>query len=197
MRFRDLLIFDVAPRPPPACEDYIALYTAITLRKSPPKTPRFRPTSTLIACALLSAVGGCVEQTMEITSDPPGALVYLNDHEVGRTPLKRDFVWYGNYQVEVRKEGYETLKTHKWLYAPAYNWAPVDLISQLQPLTLHDNQTMHFVLATKDPVADNPVELIARAQSLRGELESSDFTRKPMPTTMPATMPTTTIPVAR
>ena len=108
----------------------------------------------LLACVVISFITGCVEQTMEITSDPPGALVYLNDREIGRTPLRRDFTWYGNYQVEVRKDGYETLKTHKWLYAPIYNVAPVDLISQLQPLTLHDKQTMHFVLAAKNPAAD-------------------------------------------
>ena len=42
--------------------------------------------------------------TARVQSDPPGALVYLNGEEVGRTPLAHDFLWYGNYDVELRSE---------------------------------------------------------------------------------------------
>ncbi len=38
---------------------------------------------------------GCVQRTITITSDPPGALVWLNDREIGRTPLDVNFVYYG------------------------------------------------------------------------------------------------------
>ncbi|MGZ3388170.1 MAG: PEGA domain-containing protein, partial [Isosphaeraceae bacterium] len=55
----------------------------------------------LVACGLF-LVPGCVEQTMTIQSDPPGALVYMNDQELGRTPLTKDFTWYGDYDVQVR-----------------------------------------------------------------------------------------------
>ena len=118
----------------------------------------------------MALVGGCVEQTMTIKSDPPGALVYLNDQEVGRTPLKRDFIWYGNYQVEVRKEGYETLKTHKWITAPIYGWVPLDLFAQLQPFTLTDAKPKR----TRRPITDpQQVErrraALAKARAARTE----------------------------
>ncbi|HWB52725.1 MAG TPA: PEGA domain-containing protein [Tepidisphaeraceae bacterium] len=46
-----------------------------------------------IVLALLMA-GGCgVQRQMVMTSNPPGALVYLNGQEIGRTPLKHEFLW--------------------------------------------------------------------------------------------------------
>src|SRR5262245_38992736 len=60
---------------------------------------------------ILSAVllAGCVRRTMTIESDPPGALVYMNNQEVGRTPVTREFIWYGFYDVQLRRDGYKTL----------------------------------------------------------------------------------------
>ena len=56
----------------------------------------------------VAAVTGCnrVERNLQVTSNPPGALVYLNGQEAGRTPMNKSFVWYGTYDVQVRKEGY-------------------------------------------------------------------------------------------
>ena len=133
---------------------------------------------------------GCVEQTMSIDSDPPGALVYLNDQEVGRTPLKTDFTWYGDYDVQLRLEGYETLKTHHKVIAPAWNWVPFDLVSSVLPFNFRDEKQMSFTLKPLDPAKDQPAGLLERASELRGQLESSQFTRTPA--TRPSTAPTTT-----
>ncbi len=43
--------------------------------------------------------GGCVERTVTITSEPDNALVYLNDEEIGRTPVTVSFTFYGVYDV--------------------------------------------------------------------------------------------------
>lgn len=138
--------------------------------------------------ALFPLIAGCVEQTMTIKSDPPGALVYLNDQEVGRTPLTRDFTWYGNYDVEVRKEGYQTLKTHQWVVAPKYLWVPLDLVMELQPATVKDHHDLFFKLDPESPTAADPGPLMSRAEELKGELESSRVKKKTT-TTMPATKP--------
>src|SRR5438045_3252646 len=76
--------------------------------------PRMRhPRWGILLLALSAALGaGCVRRTLAVRSDPPGALVYLNGVEVGRTPVQRDFVWYGTYDVQVRKDGYDTIKAH-------------------------------------------------------------------------------------
>ncbi len=60
-----------------------------------------------ILCFVLFG-SGCVQRQLTVTTDPPGTLVHLNGQEFGRTPVTRDFTWYGTYDVELRKEGYET-----------------------------------------------------------------------------------------
>ena len=54
---------------------------------------------------------GCVRRTISIVSNPPGALVWLNDREVGRTPIEVEFLYYGTYDVRIVKDGYEPLIT--------------------------------------------------------------------------------------
>src|SRR4051812_4161464 len=77
---------------------------------------------TLFAALLLCLAGGCVERELVVESAPDGALVYMNDQEVGRTPIRRDFQWYGTYDVVVRKEGYETLRAQTPVIAPPWLW---------------------------------------------------------------------------
>jgi hypothetical protein len=128
---------------------------------------------------------------MTIKSDPPGALVYFNDQELGRTPFKRDFIWYGDYQVEVRKEGYHALKTHQGIKGPWWQIVPIDLFAELIPAKLTDHHELSYQLKPLDETAVNSEELVTRAEELRGQLRSSQYTRKPAtrPTTQPATRP--------
>ena len=133
---------------------------------------------------------------MTVDSDPPGALVYLNDQELGRTPLRTDFKWYGDYDVQLRLDGYETLKTNKKVVAPVWNWVPLDLIAGILPITFRDHQEMTFTLKPLDPAKDQPAGLMSRAGEMRDQLESSPHTRKPgtrpTTTTSPSTARTTT-----
>lgn len=153
-------------------------------------------TSGILFLLLLSlAPIGCVEQTMTIESSPPGALVYLNNQEVGRTPMTRDFKWYGDYDVQLRMEGYETLKTHQPVNAPAWNWVPFDLVANLLPFTFKDERKFEYALVPLDPSKDQPAGLLERADYLKGKLEGSEFTKKPA--TRPATRPATTGPTTR
>jgi PEGA domain len=145
----------------------------------------FVPSCLLFAC-------GCVEQTMTIQSDPPGALVFMNDQELGRTPITRDFTWYGDYDVQVRLEGYETLKTHQKIIAPAWNWVPIDLVAYLIPANFKDHRDLNYTLRPLDPAQDDPQRLLSRADYLKAKLEGSPFTRVPTPRA--ATRPAATRP---
>jgi hypothetical protein len=135
----------------------------------------------LLAAAL--AAGGCVERTMTVETNPPQALAYINDEEAGRTPFNHRFVWYGTYEIEVRKEGYQTLKTTAPVIAPWWQWVPFDLIAELLPLHLEDSHTLHYTLQPIQPGKEAPDELIDRAQRLRARLEFG----KEGPQTKPAT----------
>ena len=115
----------------------------------------------------LVALGGCVERTMKIDSDPQGARVFVNDEEVGVTPAKFSFLWYGDYDLILRKDGYETLKTHYRIDAPWYQYPPIDLVAEcLIPTTIKDEHvlpTYRLKPASVPPVR----EAVERAVQLR------------------------------
>src|SRR5579864_3470128 len=84
--------------------------------------------------AILLICTGCeVQSTLTVQSSPLGALVFLNDQEVGRTPVTRSFKWYGTYDVEVRADGFETVRTQSQVWAPWWQWVPFDLVAAFIP----------------------------------------------------------------
>jgi hypothetical protein len=122
--------------------------------------------------ALAPLVGGCVEQTLTVDSNPPGAVVYLNDQEVGRTPMTVDFKWHGWYDLVIRKEGYQTLKAQAPVIAPIWNWMPLDLFAELLPVRLKDAQHLHYTLQPLSGQVINPHQLVGRGEEMRTELET-------------------------
>lgn len=124
-------------------------------------------TRILILCVLtaLAASAGCVEREMTITSEPEGALVYISDVEIGRTPVTIPFTWYGDYEIILRLEGYETLKTSRDITPPWYEIPPADLLSELAPWTYRDERFLHFVLERYEGLDKD--ELLERAEELR------------------------------
>lgn len=121
------------------------------------------PLSTL-GIPLLALAGCGVERTLRLESDPPGALVYLNGEEVARTPAEVPLEWYGRYDVAVRKEGYETLKTKRWVVAPWWQWPPIDLVAELMPIPLYDRRRLSFHL---EPAQAGDEGLLDRAEEVR------------------------------
>ena len=124
-----------------------------------------RRTCALTVLASL-ALAGCVERTVTINTTPEGAMVYLNDEEVGRSPVSKNFLWYGDYDVIVRKEGYKTLETHTRIHAPWYQVPPIDFFAEcLVPATIRDNHYLEYEL---EPLAlPDPDELAERAEQFR------------------------------
>jgi len=120
-----------------------------------------------------AAVGGCVEREMIITSDPVGALVFISDREIGRTPVTQEFLWYGDYEIRLSCEGYETLNTHRNLRSPWYETVPLDFLSAVAPWTYHDRRYLHFELNKSRDVSSDELlqqtnaDLLRRAEELR------------------------------
>ncbi len=132
-----------------------------------------------MAIASFALAGGCVQRTITVRSDPPGALVYMNDQEIGRTPVTRNFLWYGTYDVELRMPGYESVKTTTPVIAPWWQWVPMDFFAETLPL--RDNHDLTYAMHRPSAVQEDPQLLARRGEELRGELRSSQRT-----TTMPA-----------
>ncbi len=112
-------------------------------------------------------LAGCVERTLKITSTPPGARAFINDEEVGLTPVKFSFTWYGDYDIVLRKPGYQTLKTHYRIDPPWYQVPPIDLVSETMVIgTIHDDhEAPPFELQPVEPVPTSQV--VERAVELR------------------------------
>lgn len=142
----------------------------------------------IAALPALLSLGGCgVERTLTVRSEPPGALVYLNGEEAGRTPMRKSFLWYGTYDVQLRKEGYVTRSEEAKVWAPWWQIPPIDLVAELVPLPLQDNHTVSFRLRATPEEQTDPHRVIQRAVEMRSQLRSSRHTREPEPTTRPAT----------
>ncbi len=126
----------------------------------------------LLAVGLVAAViiGGCVERKLTIKTEPQEALVVLNDEEIGTSPVTVSFEWYGDYNVRISKEGFETLKTHRNLKAPWYDKFPFDFFAGvLNPKRIVDEYEWTFELSTKKQISRE--ELIRNAEELKEQLK--------------------------
>ena len=116
-------------------------------------------------------VPGCVERTLSIQTNPPGALVRLNGGpQELRTPATHDFVWYGTYDIVIRKDGYRTIKTKAPVIAPIYEWIPLDLIAELLPIHLKDARTLKYEMDPLPTEEEDADALLKRSHELRGRL---------------------------
>jgi hypothetical protein len=123
-----------------------------------------------VLCLAAVLLTGCVERTLTINTEPPGAVVVLNDQEIGVSPVTVPFNWYGDYWVRASREGYETLDTHRRLKAPIYDHPPLDFFTEvLWPGRIVDAYEWTFDLTAKEyPTRD---EFIEQGQSLRTQLQ--------------------------
>ena len=122
----------------------------------------------IILLGLLAA--GCVERKLTIITRPEGALVVLNDEEIGESPVTVPFQWYGDYRVRVSKDGYQTLVTNQKLKGPWYDYFPFDFFAQIvNPDRIVDEYEWTFELTPKRyPSRD---ELIEQSQELKKQLD--------------------------
>jgi len=123
-----------------------------------------------LSLAATTSMGGCVRRTIAISSAPSDALVYVNDREVGRTPCEIQFTYYGEYDVRLKLEGYESVVGSGVASAPFWDFIGADLVSELAPVDLESRVEWHFDLAKADK---SPETLLARARSLRVVVEGT------------------------
>ncbi len=120
-----------------------------------------------IAGLTLSTFSGCVQRRVEITSEPSGARVWLNDEMVGVTPCEAGFKYYGKYDVRLDLDGYEPVHEGRVMKAPIYEYPVIDLAATAVPANIESVNEWHFVLTPTGEV--DREELIGRANELRGD----------------------------
>lgn len=136
-----------------------------------------------LAAALVITLGGCAQKVIEITTEPSGALVTLNDVPVGRTPLQTEFTYYGDYDVQVRMVGYEPIRTKATASTPLYERAPLDLATA--PIPYETVIKWHFKLEPSlektEPKQQFEDGLIGRAKGLRDQIDDPAKPAEPKP----------------
>ena len=123
-----------------------------------------------VSLLVLTVLAGCVERELTINTEPQGAVVALNDEEIGVSPVTVNFKWYGDYCVRISKEGYETLNTHRELKGPWYDYFPFDFFAQIvNPNRIVDSYEWMFELSPRRQIS--PDELIQDARELKKQLQ--------------------------
>jgi len=124
---------------------------------------------------------GCVLRSLTIDSQPPGAMVYLDDELIGETPVTTTFTYYGTRKITLEKvdaEGrltYERKIIYEKIKPPFYQILPLDFFSELViPAKLKDE---HYFVYQLDPLkevskAERQEEVMRNAEELRKRLNS-------------------------
>ncbi len=120
----------------------------------------------LLAAAALVPSWGCVQRRMTIRSSPPGALVYVDDYQIGTTPVSTDFIYYGTRKIRLIKDGYETLTVRQPFPIPWYEIFPLDFVTEnLWPWEIRDERIVDLAMSTTASIP--PESVVARAEQAR------------------------------
>ena len=124
----------------------------------------------ILVIGAITTIGGCVRRTIEITSEPEGALVWLNDREVGRTPCSIDFTYYGRYDVRLRRDGFEPISGFGDADEPAWDFIGADLVAEIIPAKFNSRVKWHFTLI---PTDSDEAAVLERAKQMRTRIVQS------------------------
>ena len=122
----------------------------------------------ILVVFMLLPTSGCVRRRLNVRTNPPGALVYVDNQQIGATPCSVDFTYYGTREIRLVKPGYETLTVNQPIPAPWYQIPPLDFASEnLVPTKIRDNRTVTYNLSPQLIVPTQ--QLLDRANELRQE----------------------------
>lgn len=106
----------------------------------------------LIPFLLLLVLGGCIRRMATVTTDPPGADLYVNGVYRGKTPVEVPYDWNWFYDYRLEKKGYEALCVRERFYAPGKHVVPLDFGAQVAPVKSREAQWRHYVLKPERPL---------------------------------------------
>jgi hypothetical protein len=125
----------------------------------------------LILASVVSATG-CVERRFVIDSNPAGAKAYVNNKEVGFTPVDVPFTYSGTYEIKLEKDGYTTETFRQRIRPRWYAYPPFDFIFEnLFPGKISDVRRLGYDLQPArapemQSVLDDATRLRERGQNL-------------------------------
>ena len=128
----------------------------------------------MLGISLLTCLStGCVYRQLVISTPPEqaGAIVEVNGKRVGPTPVDVPFDYYGDYQIRIIRDGYQTLTVKQPVPAPWYEYFPLDFVSeQLVPVPIRDIRRLHYTLQPLPEVSPELLKDHAQQFRDRGQL---------------------------
>lgn len=137
----------------------------------------FRLILFIVLATLWSCQAGCnsVKRRIIVRTQPEGALVSIDRQPIGYSPVSVPFTYYGTREIQLEKDGYQTIRVTERLAPPVYDSFPLSFLSENFSLReRRDNREMDFQLVAKEQV--NESQLIDRANQTRGNIMRGTIT---------------------
>lgn len=130
--------------------------------------PARRRLATVLLLTGIALSCGCVERRYTVRTDPPGAQVIVNGESIGPSPASKNFYYYGDREVTLVLNGYETKTLTQPIPAPWWdNYLTEFFTENLIPWVMRDEQEFTYKL---DPARrPSEREVHDRAEALRGD----------------------------
>ena len=123
-----------------------------------------------LTLVILTSHVGCVRRRMTIRSNPPGAVVFVDERRIGVTPVSTSFTYYGTRNVQLVKDGYESVTEEHKFSPPWYQFPVVDFFAEnLWPFETRDERILDFELPPQQSVP--PTQVLQRANQLRDDAQ--------------------------
>ncbi len=120
----------------------------------------------ILVLAALGALSGCVERRYTIRTNPPGAVVIVNGEEIGPSPVSASFTFYGDREITLIKDGFQTQTIIQPIKAPWWDNLLTEFFTEnFIPYTFRDERVFDYQLAPATLPETN--DLLGRGQALR------------------------------
>ncbi|MEW4452587.1 PEGA domain-containing protein [Bremerella sp. JC817] len=157
----------------------------------PLNTTVFRHIGVLALLIAILASPGCVRRRFSVRTNPPGAVLYVDNQEIGVTPVATDYTYYGTREIRLEKDGYEPVVQLHEFKTPWYQYPGLDFVSEnLVPWEIRDQRELDFEMVPLRIIP--PEELRARAEQLRANAQAGYMT--PLAPPQQAPVPSMVVP---
>lgn len=136
-----------------------------------------RGASAVFGAALIFCCVGCVERRYTIRTEPPGALVVVNNEEIGRTPVSKSFAYYGDRDITLMLDGYQTQRLIQPVKSPWYDNLLTEFFTEnIVPFTIRDEREFTYKMVPAS--VPTTQDLQARGEALRAQGASAPTPRR-------------------
>ena len=138
-----------------------------------------RKFAVVVAFAAVLLTTGCVERRFRVESHPPGAYLYVNNTPYGPTPVDVPFLFYGDYDIQLVKEGFQTKRVKEPVPRPGTNIRSLTSSPKTSGRRITDIRPLYYEM---EPIIQPYLDLLkAEGEELRGRAADLPPPRYPDP----------------